>query len=115
MSYSRLSLESEAAANNLPPAGPIRHHPNGLSTFSAPSSQNSHNQPNSIPIYANTNGGYRTANGTTVSVAVRPAYGMVNGTTQRFLANSNRNNQLNNHSNSSTTNLANGNSTTLEV
>lgn len=65
MSYSRLSLESEAAAaaaNSLPNNGAIRHHPNGLVTFSPP--------PGHQPLYANTNG-YRP-NGNTISVSIRP-------------------------------------------
>lgn len=92
MSYSRLSLESEAAAAaSLPASGPIRHHPNGLVTFSAPSQANStanNNHSNNQPIYANTNG-YRAASnpGSTVSVAVRTSHGLSNGTTTpRFMA-----------------------------
>lgn len=89
MSYSRLSLESEAAAaaaNSLPNNGAIRHHPNGLVTFSPP-------QGHVQPLYANTNGlnGYRS-NGT-VSVAIRS-----NQQTTRF-TNMNNNNNNNNHSN----------------
>ncbi|CAG2104634.1 unnamed protein product, partial [Medioppia subpectinata] len=68
MSYSRLSLETEAAAaaaaNNLPHNGAIRHHPNGLVTFSPPSGHQ--NQ----PLYANTTA-FRNNNGNTVSVAIR--------------------------------------------
>lgn len=90
MSYSRLSLESEAAAAaSLPASGPIRHHPNGLVTFSAPSANSTaNNNPNNQPIYANTNG-YRAASnpGSTVSVAVRNSHGLSNGTTTpRFMA-----------------------------
>ncbi|XP_054154343.1 CUB and sushi domain-containing protein 1-like [Oppia nitens] len=69
MSYSRLSLESEAAAaaNNLANNGAIRHHPNGLVTFSPPSGH--HNQ----PLYANTSAfrNHNNTNGSTVSVAIR--------------------------------------------
>lgn len=47
MSYSRLSLESEAAlaaaANHHPNGGSVRHLPNGLVTF-APVQQNGHHQ-----------------------------------------------------------------------
>ncbi len=67
MSYSRLSLETEAAAavNNLPNNGAIRHHPNGLVTFSPPQGHN--NQ----PLYANTSAFRNNSNGNTVSVAIR--------------------------------------------
>lgn len=69
MSYSRLSLETEAAAavNNLPNNGAIRHHPNGLVTFSPPHGHN--NQ----PLYANTSAfrNNNNNNGNTVSVSIR--------------------------------------------
>ena len=66
MSYSRLSLETEAAAaaNNMSHNGAIRHHPNGLVTFSPPPGH--HNQ----PLYANTTA-FRNTNGSAVSVAIR--------------------------------------------
>ncbi|KAI1288488.1 CUB and sushi domain-containing protein 3 [Halotydeus destructor] len=48
MSYSRLSLESEAAAAaaNVVNNGAIRHHPNGLVTFSSPNGHLNGNHPN---------------------------------------------------------------------
>jgi hypothetical protein len=97
MSYSRLSLESEAAANNLPNSGPIRHHPNGLVTFSAPSHH---------PIYANTNG-YRTngSSGNTVSVNVRTNHGVTNSANHRVIG----------VSHSANRNLSTPNSSTLQV
>jgi hypothetical protein len=84
MSYSRLSLESEAAAaaaNSLPNHGAIRHHPNGLVTFSPPQGH-----PHQQPLYANTNGYSSRQNGNTVSVSIRtgstanPQGHSVNGT-----------------------------------
>lgn len=49
MSYSRLSLESEAHNQLLGNVTGIRHHPNGLVTFSSSSNGFGHQ-----PIYANT-------------------------------------------------------------
>ncbi|XP_074599760.1 CUB and Sushi multiple domains furrowed isoform X2 [Brevipalpus obovatus] len=97
MSYSRLSLESEAAAaNNLPTTGLIRPL-NGLSTFSVPTSQQSNgtHPPGTQPIYANTNG-FRNG-GATVSVAVRPAYSLTsNGATTRYVTSSANRGNVNN-------------------
>lgn len=98
MSYSRLSLESEAAANNLPNSGPIRHHPNGLVTFSAPSHHT---------IYSNTNG-YRTNgnSGNTVSVSIRPAHNPTSSSNHRVVGASHT---------TTNRNLSSSNSSTLQV
>ncbi|RWS28807.1 CUB and sushi domain-containing protein 3-like protein [Leptotrombidium deliense] len=96
MSYSRLSLESEANHHN---GGPIRHHPNGLVTFSSPLSH----QHNTQPLYANTGGlnvhstnGYRSPNGNGNIVAIRSNNGNQHSTTTpRFMVASAKNSNKN--------------------
>lgn len=104
MSYSRLSLESEAAAaaaNGI--QNGIRHHPNGLVTFSSPNGHHHNNQNGHANGNGNghlhggySNGHYQRSmiNGSntapsTVSVAIRSNHAANNGSvnsTPRFMA-----------------------------
>jgi len=73
MSYSRLSLESEAAASAnhmLPSGGSIRHHPNGLVTFCPPNGHRNNNGGNSNNSNQNAN--------TTTPLQLVTSYPLVN-------------------------------------